>query len=67
LEKESPGARSAPAKLLHAALIESLKRFAKFQLLRIKADEVNVKGSFFISAVVAQIEAMKKGASVMTG
>jgi hypothetical protein len=40
-----------------------LKCFTEFQLLRIKADDVNVKGLFFISAVVAQIEAMEKGES----
>jgi hypothetical protein len=64
LEQEAPTAKSsAQAKLLRAPLFESLKRFAEFQLLRINADEVNVKGLFFTSAVVAQIEAMEKGES----
>jgi hypothetical protein len=64
LEEEAPATKSsAQAKLLRALLIGCLKRFAEFQLLRIKADEVNVKGLFFISAVVAQIEAMEKGES----
>ena len=61
LEEESPGARSTHAKLLRAPLIESLRRCEEIQLLRIKADEVDVKGSFFIAAVVAQIEAMERG------
>lgn len=63
LEEESPGARSAQAKLLREPLIEILKRSEKFQLLRIEADEMNVKGPYFISAVIAQIEAMERGES----
>jgi len=40
-----------------------LRRCEETQLLRIKADEVDVKGPFFIAAVVAQIEAMERGES----
>ena len=61
LEEESPGAKSAQAKLIRAPLIESLKRSVKSQLLRIKADENSVKGSLFLAALVAQIEAMERG------
>jgi hypothetical protein len=64
LDEESLAQKSsAQVKLLRAPLIESLKRFREFQMLRIKADEVNVKGLFFIEAVVAQIEAMENGES----